>query len=148
MSVWTSTMNIPSTGNSEDKTRRRPRLYILATAALLLSAISFIGVGAIPQPQQAFAQTVDQSISQNAENSVKDSLVIENTQSIEQNAANIGVAVGNEDDDGDDEGTSVTQSITQNAENEVEGSNVGSNTQDIVQNALNFGIAADGEDDD
>jgi hypothetical protein len=43
--------------------------YILATtaAALLLSAISFIGVGGatIPQPQQAFGDaTVDQSISQ------------------------------------------------------------------------------------
>jgi hypothetical protein len=34
-----------------------PTGYILAiAAALLLSAISFIGVGAIPQPQQAFAQ--------------------------------------------------------------------------------------------
>jgi len=38
-----------------------------AAAALLLSAISFIGVGGatIPQPQQAFGDaTVDQSISQ------------------------------------------------------------------------------------
>jgi hypothetical protein len=57
-------MNIPSTGNSGEKNRKRPRLYILATAALLLSAISFIGVGAIPQPQQAFAQNVTQSIGQ------------------------------------------------------------------------------------
>jgi hypothetical protein len=46
--------------------------YILATtttAAVLLSAISFIGVGgAIPQLQQAFAQAsnVTQSISQSA----------------------------------------------------------------------------------
>jgi hypothetical protein len=57
-------MNIPSTGNSGEKNRKRPRLSLLATATLLLSAISFIGVGAIPQPQQAFAQTVDQSIDQ------------------------------------------------------------------------------------
>jgi hypothetical protein len=42
--------------------------YILATAAVLLSAISFIGVGgAIPQPQQAFGDAnVTQSISQSA----------------------------------------------------------------------------------
>jgi hypothetical protein len=36
---------------------------MLATAVVLLSAISFIGIGAIPQPQ-AFAQNVDQSVSQ------------------------------------------------------------------------------------
>ena len=56
-------MNIPSIGNSEEKkTQKRPRLAILATtAALLLSAISFIGVGgAIPQSQQAFAQLEDE----------------------------------------------------------------------------------------
>jgi len=43
--------------------------YILATAAVLLSAISFIGLGgAIPQPQQAFAQSanVTQSMGQSA----------------------------------------------------------------------------------
>jgi hypothetical protein len=58
-------MNIPSTGNSGEKNRKWPRLSLLATATLLLSVISFIGVGgAIPQPQQAFAQTVDQSIDQ------------------------------------------------------------------------------------
>jgi predicted PurR-regulated permease PerM len=56
MSVWTSTMNVPLTGNSGNKNRKWPTLAILATATLLLSAISFIGVGAIPQPQQAFAQ--------------------------------------------------------------------------------------------
>jgi hypothetical protein len=44
-------MNIPSTGNSGEKNQKRPRLYLLATATLLLSAISFIGVGAIPQAQ-------------------------------------------------------------------------------------------------
>jgi hypothetical protein len=40
----------------------------IGTAAVLLSAISFIGLGgAIPQPQQAFGDaTVDQSISQSA----------------------------------------------------------------------------------
>ena len=55
-------MNIPSTGNSGNRNRKWPRLAILAaTAALLLSAISFIGVGgAIPQPQQAFAQLEDE----------------------------------------------------------------------------------------
>jgi hypothetical protein len=59
-------MNIPSTENSGEKNRKRPRLSLLATATLLLSAISFIAVGAIPQPQQAFAGTVDQSIDQEA----------------------------------------------------------------------------------
>ena len=49
-------MNPRSTGNSGKKSRKWPTLAILATATLLLSAISFIGVGAIPQPQQAFAQ--------------------------------------------------------------------------------------------
>jgi hypothetical protein len=50
-------MNLRSTGNSGNKNRKRPTLAILATATLLLAAISFIGVGAIPQPQQAFAQS-------------------------------------------------------------------------------------------
>ena len=149
-------MNIPSTGNSGNRNRKRPTLAILATATLLLSAISFIGVGAIPQPQQAFAQvTVDQSISQKAENSVEDSFVIANRQSNEQNAAN-SIAVGSEDDDdgstatdanGDDEGTSVTQSINQKAENEVENSIVGLNEQSNVQNAMNS-IEVGGNDDD
>jgi hypothetical protein len=59
-------MNIPLSGNSGNKNRKWPRLAVLATAAVLLSAISFIGLGgAIPQPQQAFGDaTVDQSISQ------------------------------------------------------------------------------------
>jgi hypothetical protein len=61
MSVRTAAMNIPSTGNSGNRNRKWPTLAILATAALLLSAISFIGVGGIPQPQQAFAQNVDQT---------------------------------------------------------------------------------------
>jgi hypothetical protein len=56
-------MNIPSIGNSEEKTQKQPRLAILAAAAaavVLLSAISFIGVGgAIPQSQHAFAQLED-----------------------------------------------------------------------------------------
>jgi hypothetical protein len=78
MSVRSATMNIPSTGNSGNRNRKWPRLAILATAAVLLSAISFIGVGgAIPQPQQAFGfltddfgdATVDQSISQSASQS-------------------------------------------------------------------------------
>jgi hypothetical protein len=55
-------MNLHSTGNSGEKNRKWPKLATLATAAVLLSAISFIGVGAIPQ--QAFAQNVDQSVSQ------------------------------------------------------------------------------------
>jgi hypothetical protein len=53
-------MNLPSIGNSEEKTQKRPRLSILTTATLLLSVVSFIGVGAIPQPQQAFAQLEDE----------------------------------------------------------------------------------------
>jgi hypothetical protein len=57
-------MNPPSTGNSGNKNRKWPTLAILATATLLLSAISFIGIGAIPQPQQAFAQNVTQTQSQ------------------------------------------------------------------------------------
>jgi hypothetical protein len=59
-------MNIPLTGNSGEKNiRKRPRLYLLATATLLLSIVSFIGVGAISQPQ-AFAQerTVEQTSEQ------------------------------------------------------------------------------------
>jgi|Tabmets5t2r1_1033131.scaffolds.fasta_scaffold22871_1 hypothetical protein len=66
MSVRSAAMNIPSTGNSGNKNRKWPTLAILATATLLLSAISFIGVGAIPQPQQAFAQSanVTQSMAQ------------------------------------------------------------------------------------
>ena len=61
-------MNLGSTGNSGNRNRKWPRLAILATtAAVLLSTISFIGVGAIPQPQQAFGDaTVNQSISQSA----------------------------------------------------------------------------------
>jgi predicted PurR-regulated permease PerM len=66
ISVWTATMNIPLTGNSGDKNRKWPRLSILATAVLLLSVISFIGVGAISHPPQAFAQgsNVTQTIGQ------------------------------------------------------------------------------------
>jgi hypothetical protein len=61
-------MNLSLTGNSGNRNRKWPRLAILATAAVLLSAISFIGVGgAIPQPQQAFGDAnVTQSISQSA----------------------------------------------------------------------------------
>ena len=55
-------MNLHSTRNSAEKNRKWPKLAMLATGALLLSAISFIGIGAIPQ--QAFAQNVDQSVSQ------------------------------------------------------------------------------------
>ena len=78
MSVWTPTMSLRSTGNSGNRNQKWPRLAILATAAVLLSAISFIGLGgAIPQPQQAFGfvlddpgdATVDQSISQSASQS-------------------------------------------------------------------------------
>jgi hypothetical protein len=70
MSVRSATMNIPLSGNSANRNRKWPRLAILATAAVLLSAISFVGVGAIPQPQQAFGDaTVDQSIDQSASQS-------------------------------------------------------------------------------
>jgi hypothetical protein len=60
--------NIPLTGNSGDKNRKRAGLSILATATLVLSAVAFIGFGAIPQ-LQAFAQvsvTQSNSISQSA----------------------------------------------------------------------------------
>jgi hypothetical protein len=52
-------MNIPLVRNSGNKNQKRTRLSILATTTttLLLSAISFIGIGAIPQPQQAFGQS-------------------------------------------------------------------------------------------
>jgi hypothetical protein len=68
MSVRSATMNIPLSGNSGNKNRKWPRLAVLATAAVLLSAISFIGLGgAIPQPQQAFGDAnVTQSISQDS----------------------------------------------------------------------------------
>jgi hypothetical protein len=56
-------MNLHSTGNSAEKNRKWPKLAMLATGALLLSAISVIGIGSIAQPQ-AFAQNVDQSVSQ------------------------------------------------------------------------------------
>jgi hypothetical protein len=61
-------MSLRSTGNSGNRNQKWPRLAILATAAVLLSAISFIGLGgAIPQPQQAFGDAnVTQSISQSA----------------------------------------------------------------------------------
>ena len=70
MSVRSATMNLSLTGNSGNRNRKWPSLAILATAAVLLSAISFIGVGAIPQPQQAFGDaTVNQSIDQSASQS-------------------------------------------------------------------------------
>jgi hypothetical protein len=104
-------MNLGSTGNSGNRNRKWPRLAILATAAaVLLSAISFIGVGgAIPQPQQAFWDaTVNQSISQSATQSntanqsqeandsdgstVDQSQSIGQSQSISQSASQVGNA--------------------------------------------------------
>jgi hypothetical protein len=82
----------------------------IGTAAVLLSAISFIGLGgAIPQPQQAFGDaTVDQSISQSASQSntanqnqeandndfsdVDQSQSIGQSQSISQSASQVGNA--------------------------------------------------------
>jgi hypothetical protein len=60
-------MNLRSTGNSGEKNRKWPKLAMLATAAVLLSAISFIGIGAIPQ--QAFAQNVGQDLTQSGSQS-------------------------------------------------------------------------------
>ena len=97
-------MNLSLTGNSGNRNRKWPRLAILATAAVLLSAISFIGVGgAIPQPQQAFGDaTVTQSISQSA------------TQS---NTANQNQEANDSDGSTVDQSQSVTQSqsISQSA---------------------------------
>jgi hypothetical protein len=84
-------MNIRSTGNSGEKNRKWPALAILATATLLLSAISFIGIGAIPQPQQAFAQTsVNQTNTQETANIGtvgENSTVTQNTDQAGVNAA-------------------------------------------------------------
>jgi hypothetical protein len=100
-------MNIRSTGNSANRNQKWPRLAILATAAVLLSAISFVGVGAIPQ--QAFGDaTVNQSISQSASQSntanqnqeandsdfsdIGQSQSVEQSQSITQEASQVGNA--------------------------------------------------------
>ena len=103
-------MNIRSTGNSGNRNQKWPKLAILATAAVLLSAISFVGVGgAIPQPQQAFGQaTVDQSISQsgnqnntasqsqaandNFDSTVTQDQSVSQSQSLSQNASQVGTA--------------------------------------------------------
>ena len=109
-------MNLHSTGNSGNSNRKWPRLAILATAAVLLSAISFIGLGAIPQPQQAFGflvddagdatvnQSIDQSASQsntanqnqeandNDDSTVDQSQSIGQSQSISQSASQVGNA--------------------------------------------------------
>jgi hypothetical protein len=92
-------MNLRSTGNSGEKNRKWPRLVILATtAALLLSAISFIGVGgAIPQPQQAFAQVEDEDEEpMNATNATNA------TNGTTTSATEGGGAGGEEDDENDD----------------------------------------------
>jgi hypothetical protein len=87
-------MNLRSTGNSGEKNRKWPRLVILATAAaLLLSAISFIGVGgAIPQPQQAFAQVEDE----------EDEEPMNATNATTTSPTDGGGAGGEEDDENDD----------------------------------------------
>jgi hypothetical protein len=84
-------MNLRSTGNSAEKNRKWPKLAMLATAAVLLSAISFIGIGAIPQ--QAFAQNVDQSVSQAGSQSATAGGNI--TQSTDQGFTQGAVAAGN-----------------------------------------------------
>jgi hypothetical protein len=104
-------MSLRSTGNSGNRNQKWPRLAILATAAVLLSAISFIGLGgAIPQPQQAFGfvlddpgdATVDQSISQSASQS---------------NTANQNQEANDNDDSTVDQSQSIgqSQSISQQA---------------------------------
>jgi hypothetical protein len=92
-------MNLRSTGNSGEKNRKWPRLVILATAALLLSAISFIGVGgAIPQLQQAFAQVEDEEDEEpmNATNAANA------TNATTTSPTDDGGAGGEEDDENDD----------------------------------------------
>jgi hypothetical protein len=94
MSVWTPTMNIPSTGNSGNKNRKRPTLAVLATATLLLAAISLIGVGAIPQPQ-AFAQSsVNQTGSQSGSNTAFASGGSTVDQTLDQSGAQDATATG------------------------------------------------------
>jgi hypothetical protein len=89
-------MNIRSTGNSANRNRKWPKLAVLATAAVLLSAISFIGVGgAIPQPQQAFAQVEDEE-PMNATNATNA------TNSTTTSSTDGGGAGGEEDDENDD----------------------------------------------
>ena len=90
-------MNVHSTGNSAEKNRKWPKLAMLATGALLLSAISFIGIGAIPQ--QAFAQNVDQSVSQAGSQSATAGGNI--TQSTAQSFTQGAVAAGNVDQSAD-----------------------------------------------
>jgi hypothetical protein len=89
-------MNLRSTGNSGEKNRKWPKLAMLATAAVLLSAISFIGVGgAIPQLQQAFAQNVDQEVLQAGSQSATAGGNI--TQGTSQSFTQGAVAAGNVD---------------------------------------------------
>ena len=88
-------MNLHSTGNSAEKNRKWPKLAMLATAAVLLSAISFIGIGAIPQPQQAFAQNVDQEVLQAGSQSATAGGNI--TQGTSQSFTQGAVAAGNVD---------------------------------------------------
>jgi hypothetical protein len=90
-------MNLHSTRNSAEKNRKWPKLAMLATAAVLLSAISFIGIGAIPQ--QAFAQNVDQSVSQAGSQSATAGGNI--TQSTAQSFTQDAVAAGNVDQSAD-----------------------------------------------
>jgi hypothetical protein len=86
-------MNVRSTGNSGEKNRKWPKLAMLATAAVLLSAISFIGIGAIPQ--QAFAQNVDQEVLQAGSQSATAGGNI--TQGTSQSFTQGAVAAGNVD---------------------------------------------------
>jgi hypothetical protein len=90
-------MNLRSTGNSAEKNRKWPKLAMLATAAVLLSAISFIGIGAIPQ--QVFAQNVDQSVSQTGSQSATAGGNI--TQGTSQSFTQGAVAAGNVNQDAD-----------------------------------------------
>jgi hypothetical protein len=88
-------MNLRSTGNSKEKNRKWPKLAMLATAVLLLSAISFVGIGTIPQ--QAFAQNVDQSASQTGSQSATAGGNI--TQGASQDFTQDAVAAGNVNQD-------------------------------------------------
>src|SRR5919109_2880731 len=84
-------MNLRSTGNSKEKNRKWPKLAMVATAVLLLSAISFVGVGSIPQ--QVFAQNVDQSATQTGSQSATAGGNI--TQGASQDFTQDAVAAGN-----------------------------------------------------
>jgi hypothetical protein len=103
-----------------------------------LSAISFVGVGAILQPQ-AFAQEVNQGILQVGENSARAGEDSRIGQAIGQGASNF-AAVEDEDD------AQVGQAIGQGASNFAEAGEDSEISQGTLQLASNEAVV--GEDDD